>query len=139
MIIINSFLLFILALFLLCLLSPFGISWAIITTIRWNKKEHLKRYIANIFFALSFLIDILGNIVLSPFMNRWFILKESIYKFGSVKHTISLVLGYNYRNHTLTKYGLKLYYLLEIIEKNHCEKAIEDFENIKFKNNPWII
>ena len=96
-------------------------------------------YIANIFFSMAFALDLLGNVILAPFMNRWFITKESTYKFGSIKHTISLVIAYNFREKTLTKYGMFIYNILEFAQKDHCEIAIKDFENIKFKNNPYNI
>jgi len=139
MIIITSILLLIIAVILFCLLTPFGVLWAIVTSIKLGKYKHFIHYISNIFFALAFLTDILGNTMLSPFMNRWFITKETPYKFGSVKHTISLVIGYNFNNNTLTNYGLKLYNILEKVDPGHCKNAIYDFENIKFKNNPWLI
>ena len=88
---------------------------------------------------MAFALDLLGNVILAPFMNRWFITKESTYKFGSIKHTISLVIAYNYREKTLSRYGIIIHSILELAQKGHCEIAIQDFENIKFKNNPYNI
>lgn len=127
------------ALILFCILCPIGILWAVITAIRHIKLKAFSIYISNIFFSLAFSLDQLGNVVLSPFMNRWFITKDSVYKFGSIKHTISLVIAYNFREKTLTSQGSIFYFILESSETNHCEKAIASFENIQFKNNQNLI
>lgn len=135
----HSILLFFVSSFLFGLLTPFGIIWAIVTSIRWQKGKALLAYVSNCFFSIAFSLDKLGNVVLAPFMNRWFILPNSKYKFGSIKHTISLVLAYNNRENTLLYLGSLLVKLLEIIDPGHMEKSIEDFENILFKNNPNLI
>lgn len=136
---IHSILLLIVAIILFCILTPFGFIWALVTSIRkWIFKQFMI-YLSNIFFSLSFALDLIGNVILAPFLNRFFITKLSTYHFGSIKHTISLVIAYNFRENTLTNLGLIFYYILEFCDENHCEVAIKDFENIQFKNNKYNI
>lgn len=136
---IHSILLFVLALIMFSLLAPLGFIWALVTSIRKLVFNQFVIYLSNIFFSLAFALDLIGNVILAPFLNRWFITKLSYYHFGSIKHTISLVIGYNFRENTLTSLGLVFYYILEFCDKNHCEIAIKDFENIQFKNNKYNI
>lgn len=49
---------------------------------------------------------------------------ESGYEFGDFRETISSALGKNERDGTLTKTGKRLVWLLNKIDKNHCEKSI---------------
>ena len=51
------------------------------------------------------------------------LINEKGYRFGDIRETISSVLGKNQRDKTLTKTGKVLVWVLD---KNHCEKSIED-------------
>lgn len=85
---------------------------------------------ANIGAAANFLMD--SSIADDAAWNvkgreAWNILfiKKGGYKFGNRKDTISYVLGINYRLKTLTKTGLLLSRILNKLDKNHLEKAIQ--------------
>ena len=57
-------------------------------------------------------------------------IKKNGYKFGNEDVTISHVLGVNKLNKTLTWTGAALSWLLNTIEKDHVEKAIENDSEI---------
>ena len=48
------------------------------------------------------------------------------YEFGKRKETISSVLGKNQRDKTLTFTGKAIAFILDKIDKNHCQKSIDD-------------
>jgi hypothetical protein len=128
-----------LAIFLFLILCPLGLLWALGASIIKRIPKEFIIYFANIFFNIGFALDKIGCVVLAPYMNRFFIQDHSKYKFGSIKHTISLVIAYNYRENTLKRHGRWLYNTLEFVDPGHCELAIKDFENINFKNNKYNI
>ena len=70
-------------------------------------------------------IDRFGNREFRALFNKMLI-KENGYKFGDIRETISSVLGKNQRDDTLSKWGKVLVWILDLIDKNHCEKSIED-------------
>lgn len=51
---------------------------------------------------------------------------ESGYKFGTENETISSSLGKNQRDRTLTNLGKILVKVLDLFEKNHCLKSINN-------------
>lgn len=51
---------------------------------------------------------------------------ESGYKFGAENETISSVLGKNQRDNTLSGGGKFLVKILDLLEKDHCLKSIEN-------------
>ena len=73
-------------------------------------------------------IDQLGNVVCGDLFNLTLITSYSIHKFGNEDETISSVIGKNKLANTLTISGHLLDKLLDIIDKNHSIKAIEDDE-----------
>jgi len=82
-----------------------------------------RKYLYNI--ALS--IDQLGNVVCARLFN-FFLIDIDGYKFGNEDETISGVIGKNKRKNTLTGLGIALDCILELIDKNHTAKAIEEDE-----------
>ena len=70
-------------------------------------------------------IDRFGNREFRALFNK-VLIKENGYRFGDIRETISSVLGKNQRDKTLTKTGKVLVWVLDLIDKNHCEKSIED-------------
>ncbi|MDR2205820.1 MAG: hypothetical protein LBE36_06670 [Flavobacteriaceae bacterium] len=54
--------------------------------------------------------------------------KKNGYRFGDFRETISSVLGKNERDKTLTTAGKILVWILNKIDKNHCEKSIVELE-----------
>ena len=51
---------------------------------------------------------------------------ESGYSFGKEGETISSALGKNERDGTLTKTGKSLVWVLNKLDKNHCQKSIQE-------------
>lgn len=51
-------------------------------------------------------------------------IKKNGYQFGNIGETISSVLGKNERDKTLTVAGICLVWLLNRLDRNHCEKSI---------------
>lgn len=74
--------------------------------------------------ALS--LDQMGNVVLCNLLNDLMIQRGG-YKFGNPDDTISAVLGINKRIDMLTFGGKLLASLLNKIDKNHVEKASENY------------
>ena len=75
--------------------------------------------------ALS--VDQLGNVVMSTLFNDLLITKYG-HKFGDEDQTVSMVLGVNKAMGTLTKLGKFIADVLNKIDPNHVEKAIEGNE-----------
>jgi hypothetical protein len=73
---------------------------------------------------MSVSVDQLGNTVMSTLFNDILITKYG-HKFGDEDQTISMVLGVNKAIGTLTKTGRLIATVLNKIDKNHVEKAIE--------------
>lgn len=112
----RGFVLLILALLLAIILLPIGFLFQIVTT----AFRSLNRYL----FTIAKSIDQLGNVVCAELLNATMIKKDG-YKFGFEDVTISHVLGMNKQIKTLTWTGKALSWLLNTIDKDHVEKAIE--------------
>ena len=112
-------LLFIIARVLQWILSPLFIIYSIL------RLGSLKA-ISNYFRDMAIAIDRLGNVMGGSIMNDLLIMKDG-YKFGDKSKTISYVLGMNYPL-TLTWMGFALSMLLNKIDPNHIEKAVEGAE-----------
>lgn len=112
----RGFILLIIALLLSLVVLPVGFAFQIITA--------LFRGIDKYLFRMAKSIDQLGNVVCEHLFNVTLIKKRG-YKFGNEDVTISHVLGINKKINTLTYTGKLLSKLLNLIEKDHVEKAIE--------------
>lgn len=75
------------------------------------------------FRTLAVNIDRFGNREFRTLFNAT-LKKEEGYNFGNFEETISSVLGKNQRDKTLSKTGKTLVWILNKIDKNHCEKSI---------------
>jgi hypothetical protein len=82
------------------------------------------RKLSGYFKAIAISIDQLGNVVMANLMNDTLI-KDNGHKFGDPDETISMVLGLNKREKSLTNMGIRIADILNKIEKDHVEKAIE--------------
>jgi len=78
--------------------------------------------------------DILLGVMLAPLLNVILIKKNSKYKFGIDQQTISYCIGKNDEEDTLTKYGIKWRDRLDKADKDHCKKAVENY-NKKYNIN----
>lgn len=87
----------------------------------FNSRDHASGY----FRTSAINIDKFGN---REFRTLWNITlrKEAGYKFGNPEETISSALGKNERDGTLTITGKILVFFLNIIDKDHCKKSIND-------------
>ena len=69
-------------------------------------------------------LDRFGNSEFRTLFNLTLKKKEG-YKFGNMEETISSVLGKNQRDNTLSFAGKVLVWILDLLDKNHCEKSIK--------------
>lgn len=119
-----GFILFIVAVVLVSALFIIGVLTEIlfsIITLRWKKgiKE------ANKFFLrMAVSLDMFGNVVNARFLQLT-MTKKGGYLFGEYGQTVSFVLGMNARTKKLTWFGRFIVWVLDKLDKNHCEKAIE--------------
>lgn len=88
----------------------------------WKKYGTPKGYFLNS--AVS--IDKWANREFRASWNRFLITKESPDRFGNIEETLSSVLGKNQRDNTLTKTGKVLVFILDTLDKDHCNKSIND-------------
>jgi energy-coupling factor transporter transmembrane protein EcfT len=112
----KGFILLIIALLLSLVFLPIGFIFQIIVT--------LFRSINTYLFTIAKSIDQLGNVVCADLFNTTLI-KKGGYTFGNEDVTISHVLGMNKKFNNLTFTGKALSWLLNAIDKDHVEKAIE--------------
>ena len=112
----RGFILLIIALGLSIILLPVGFAFQIITAIFKGIDKYL--------FRIAKSIDQLGNVVCEHLFNVTLI-KKNGYKFGNEDVTISHVLGKNEETNTLSFAGKLLAWLLNTIDKDHNQKAIE--------------
>jgi hypothetical protein len=113
----RGLILVILAIGLSVVILPIGFAFQVLTA--------LFKAIDKYLFRIAKSIDQLGNVVCEHLLNVTMI-KKNGYKFGNEDVTISHVLGVNKLNKTLTWTGAALSWLLNTIEKDHVEKAIEN-------------
>jgi len=94
----------------------------------WSRKLSAKEILlSNGSFAkmVAIGIDILGCISGSGVFN-WLFLKEvKQFPFGIAGQRISSVIQWNYLINNLSKSGMRLYKLLEFLEKDHCNKSVQ--------------
>jgi hypothetical protein len=112
----RGFLLLIIALLLAIILLPVGFAFQVVTTFF----RHINKYL----FTIAKSIDQLGNVVCADLFN-YTMIKKNGYRFGNEDVTISHVLGMNKKINTLTFTGKILANFLNLIDKQHVEKAIE--------------
>lgn len=95
----------------------------IIDLIRWDGKyNRAYRY----FMSSALAIDVMGNTLFKPLLNAVFTKKNS-YSYGTdITETISSVTGKNQCIDGLTWFGRGLASILNILDKDHCYKSIND-------------
>ena len=125
--IIISIILFFVALIIFSLVFPFGLIYQLITLI---KKRNLNIYLSDYFFKLAQCIDQLGNVAYRGLFNDILLTKISKAAFGDNQETISSVIGKNLEANTLSKTGIWLNKILNLIQPNHSIISIE--ENVNY-------
>jgi hypothetical protein len=117
--------LFFVAVFLLSTVGVFGLIYGLYDSIKNYTKVQFIQYWADIIYLINIGIDQIGNVLLSPFLNKFCLIKDKgATKFGRITETISYVLAVNYFTNNLTPFGLWLVNILEYIDKNHMEKSL---------------
>lgn len=116
-----------LAIFLLLLAVPIAAIHYLCTI--WGKKQEAREILTNyggFFYLVALALDHLGN-VLCPSLFNWLFLKNKSveFRFGVPGQSISLILGWNDKDGNLKKRGEWLEYVLDLIDPNHCQKAVE--------------
>ncbi len=114
----KGFVLLLIAVLMSIVLYPLGWIYSIITFRGSFKKLGAWWYVM----AIS--VDQLGNVVMSTLFND-ILIKKYGYEFGNEDLTVSAVLGINKQMGTLTKLGKFIADVLNKIDPNHVEKAIE--------------
>lgn len=79
------------------------------------------------FLTSAISIDQTMNAIMSPLFNL-ILIKYKGYKFGNPDQTISYVIGRNYLDGTLTKFGSFWRWFLDTIDKEHTLKAVKNQE-----------
>ena len=118
---INSIVLFIVAVALAAALFP--ISFVITFITRLNTA-----FLSDFFYSLALGIDKVGNVVLQVPLNAFAILSHKSlksYRFGNINDTISYALAKNWRADNLTRLGLLLVNLLEWLDEGHMDKSLK--------------
>ena len=112
-------LLFVIAIILLILFSGIGLSTSFIKILFYRAST-------NYFKDCAIVMDILGNVLCQHLFNLTLIKKDSKNKFGKLDYTISKTLGLNQIDETLTWVGILLVKFLDLFEKDHCLKSINN-------------
>jgi len=122
----TSFLLFLIAVFLLSVTAPIGFIFALLQKLFTRKIQSLRDYLLEV----ALVLDQAGNVIMQHFLNAVLLKKlPNAYLFGNKKETISSVIGKNSLMDSLTSAGQLLNGFLNAIDKNHTLNSIE--ENIK--------
>lgn len=79
-------------------------------------------------YDLAIALDQYGNVLCKYLFNNALI-KINGYRFGNPDETISSVLGKNKKQNTLTNAGKILDKILDLVDKNHSIKSIDESES----------
>ena len=115
---------FILYLLASILWIPLTVINIVIVMIKYINKHGFLKVLDNYFFETAIDIDRFGN---RNFRTLWntILIKHDGIKFEDSQETISSVLGKNQRDKTLSLLGRLLCYILDKIDKDHCQKSIK--------------
>ena len=115
----------IVALLLACVLFPFGLLITFVANLYKRRWKFSFKRLDEQFLSIATSIDSSGNVVCKDLFNMCLKSKKG-YEFGTRKETISSVLGKNQRDKTLTFTGKAIAFILDKIDKNHCQKSIDN-------------
>lgn len=126
-----NFGLFLIAGLLIAVLFPFALVFALVRGVYKRKLKDWYDSTQSYFYQMAFALDKFGNVLIAPMFNT-IMLKTApqFLLFGNPDETISSCLGRNARYNNLSRMGRTLCCLLDLIDKDHCEKAA-----IKFMQN----
>ena len=114
----KGFILLVIAVLMSVILYPIGWFYSLI-----KFKLSFKK-LGSWLYVIAISVDQLGNVVMSTLFND-ILIKKYGYEFGHEDLTVSAVLGVNKKMGTLTKLGKFIADLLNKIDPDHVEKAIE--------------
>jgi len=124
---IKNILLAVIAVVLAGNLFPVGITGAILFLLFKMDKQLTWKYFNRVFYNIAKGIDVMGNFIMAPVFNLLLIkINESAYRFGKEGETISSALGKNIRLNNLTMLGKGLNWVLNLFDKNHSIKSINE-------------
>lgn len=125
-----NFGLFLIAGLLLAVLFPFAVVFAIVKGIYKRKLRDWSMAMNTYFYSMAFALDKFGNVLIAPMFNT-IMLKTApqLMLFGDPEETVSSCLGRNAMYNNLSWLGEVLTDLLDLIDKDHCEKAAIKFIN----------
>ncbi len=115
-----NFILVILAKVLYLTVEPINFIYVIFV-----KKKFTWKRLNGYFREEAVAIDRFGNSQYRSLFNDLFV-AENGYHHGNINETISSVLGKNQRDKTLTNFGRLIANTLDIIDKDHCLKSINE-------------
>lgn len=123
-----NFGLFLIAGLLIAVLFPFALVFALVRGVYKRKFKDWYDSTQSYFYQMAFALDKFGNVLIAPMFNT-IILKTApqFLLFGDPDETISSCLGRNARYDNLSRMGRILCCLLDLIDKDHCEKAAIKF------------
>lgn len=119
--------LFIVSNILACFLLPLGITYGVASQF-WH--HSLKTGIKGAnkkFMVLATAMDKYGNVACAELLNRFLIKSYSRHKFGDIRQTISIVLGLNILDNTVTRLGDTLDDILNLLDDGHSIRAATDW------------
>lgn len=90
------------------------------------------KYISKHYFNIAIAIDQAGGVVCQYLLND-IMIKKGGAQFGNPDSSISSIIGKNHESNTLTIFGKGLYHLLDSLQSNHAENAIEKEETDQIK------
>lgn len=126
-----NFGLFLIAGLLIAVLFPFALVFALVRGVYKRKLKDWYDSTQSYFYQMAFALDKFGNVLIAPMFNTIIIVTAPQFLlFGNPDETISSCLGRNARYNNLSRMGRTLCCLLDLIDKDHCEKAA-----IKFMQN----
>ena len=116
--------LIIIAIVLFIITTPCAFVWRVVKSI---KTKVFNTGISAYFVEIAASFDQLGNATFGGFFTWLFVRKDvtTFYSFGDKDETISEVLGWNEKMNSLSKTGKTLVWLLNILDKNHCKRAMD--------------
>jgi 8-oxo-dGTP diphosphatase len=117
----RGLILFLTALILKSVFYPIGFTYSCLLTLFKNGYAELDNYL----FKCAIADDQQANTYLAKLFNDILIQKDG-HKFGNPDETISSVLGKNFLIKKLSLVGRFLNWILNLIEKDHSLKAIEE-------------
>jgi len=104
------------------LLIPLGMLFSFtraFLTVQWNPFPKLSTYINTLGVALSQLL----NTTCAELFNDFLIVNQG-FEFGNPDFTTSATLGMNQREETLRPLGRAFVWVLDKVDKDHCQKAL---------------